>query len=71
MKHFDPIQSVLDENKQARQAALQQAYISGDLDMLHESDRTRTRHEDVIWIETCHAMSEVEAEHAYDLWLEN
>ena len=66
----DPIQATLDENKRARQAAIQQRYISGDLDMLHDSDHSRTKHEDVIWIETTHAMSEAEAEHAYGLWAE-
>jgi len=70
MKHTDPIQAVLDANKRERQAAIQQRYISGDLDMLHDSDHTRTKHEDVIWIETTHAMSEAEAEHAYSLWAE-
>jgi hypothetical protein len=70
MKHTDPIQSALDENKRERQAALRQLYINYDLTLLHEGDHARTRREDVIWLETTHAMSEAEAERAYELWLE-
>jgi len=71
MKHTDPIQAVLDENKRARQAALQLLYIKSDLDVMHDSDRARTKDDDVQHIMDTYAMSEAEAEHAYAQWLED
>ena len=71
MKYTDPIQSTLDANKRARQAAIIQRRISGDLDMLIESDRGLTKQAAVAWLESSYAMSEPQAEHAYALWLED